>query len=153
MNKKLIVALCVATVAVGAFAKPHGGGGHGPRPRQAPIRRRMAPPPAHHHHNHSAWGRGGSNFWPGFVGGFVGGVVGGAVVEATAGPNVVRETVVVHQPANTIVVHEAAPVVVTQTATTERVWVEGRYVDQVQPNGTIIRVWQPGHFETRTVVY
>lgn len=51
----------------------------------------------------------------------------------------------------------AAPVV-TQTVvaqpvtTVQNVWVEGRYVDQVQANGTVIRVWQPGHYEQRTVV-
>jgi len=28
-----------------------------------------------------------------------------------------------------------------------RVWVEGRYVDQVQANGSVVRVWQPGHYE------
>ena len=65
------------------------------------------------------------------------------IVEATTGPRVVHETVVV----------QSAPVVVQQTATTERVWVEGRYVDQVEPNGTVVRVWQPGHYETRTVIY
>ena len=148
MNKKLIVALCVATVAVGAFAKPHGGGpGHGRA--HAPVHRRMpAPPRAHHHHKHSVWGRGGQNFWPGFVGG----VVGGMIVEATTGPHVVHETVVVQQQPAAVVV-QPAPVVVQQTATTERVWVEGRYVDQVEPNGTVVRVWQPGHYETRTVIY
>lgn len=148
MNKKLIVALCVATVAVGAFAKPHGGG---PRPGRvhAPMHRRMpAPPHAHHHHKHSVWGRGGQNFWPGFVGG----VVGGMIVEATTGPHVVHETIVVQQQPAAVVV-QPAPVVVQQTATTERVWVEGRYVDQVEPNGTVVRVWQPGHYETRTVIY
>ena len=67
------------------------------------------------------------------------------IVEATTGPHVVRETVVVQPQPTTIVVQ--------QTTTTERVWVEGRYVDQVQSNGTIVRVWQPGHYETRTVVY
>ena len=77
-------------------------------------------------------------------------MVGGAIVEATAGPEVVHETVIVQQP---VVVHESAPVVVTQTTTTQRVWVDGRYVDQIQPNGTVVRVWQPGHYETRTVVY
>ena len=36
---------------------------------------------------------------------------------------------------------------------TQDVWVESRYVDQVPPNGTVLRVWQPGHYETRQVVY
>jgi len=34
---------------------------------------------------------------------------------------------------------------------TQNVWVEGRYVDTVQPNGAILRTWQPGHYEQRTV--
>jgi hypothetical protein len=42
--------------------------------------------------------------------------------------------------------------VTTPVAQTQTVWVEGRYVDQVQANGTVIRVWQPGHYEQRTVV-
>ena len=46
-----------------------------------------------------------------------------------------------------------APVVSTPVYSTQNVWVEGRYVDQVQPNGTVLRVWQPGHYETRQVAY
>ena len=145
MNKKLIVALCVATVAVGAFAKPHGG--LKPVRRPAPVHHRAPAPHAHHHHSHSVWGRGGPHFWPGFLGG----VVGGVLVDATVGPRVVSETVVVQQPATVVV--QPAPVVVQQTTTTQRVWIEGRYVDQVQPNGTVVRVWQPGHYETITVAY
>ena len=34
---------------------------------------------------------------------------------------------------------------------TQNVWVEGRYVDTVQPNGTVLRTWQPGHYEQRTI--
>lgn len=103
-----------------------------PRPR---VQHRPAPAPAHHHHSSgSFWGHGGKNFWPGFVGGVIGGVLVDAV---TPSPVVVAP----------------APVVVTPTVTTQNVWVEGRYIDQVQPNGTIIRVWQPGHYETRQVVY
>ncbi len=32
-----------------------------------------------HHGNHSFWGRGGRNFWPGFIGGLVGSILGGNV--------------------------------------------------------------------------
>ena len=35
---------------------------------------------------------------------------------------------------------------------TQNVWVEGRYVDQVQANGSTVRIWQPGHYEQQTVV-
>ena len=51
--------------------------------------------------------------------------------------------VVVNQPA----VVTPPPVVVAPQPTT--VWVEGRYVEQVQANGAVIRVWQPGHYEVR----
>ena len=146
MNKKITIALCVAVVAAGVFAAPHGAPARGPRPMHT---HRRLPPPVHHHkhHSYSIWGRGGSRFWPGFIGG----VVGGTLAETLSGPKVVHETVVVHQPVATVV---TTPVVVQQATCTEtqRIWVEGCYVDQVQPNGTVIRVWQPGHYETRTVV-
>ena len=150
--KKAMLMFAVAAVAAGAFARPHGGprhggfGGHG-----------MPPPRHHYHHHHSGWGRGGGAFW----GGFVGGLVGGAVVDAYASPRY-TETVVVQQ---TPVVVQQQPVVVQQTPvvvqqqpvvvqqTTSQVWVEGRYIDQVQANGTVVRVWQPGHYEVRTVAY
>ena len=34
----------------------------------------------------------------------------------------------------------------------QNVWVAGRYVDQVQSNGTVVRVWQPGHYEQQKVL-
>ena len=60
-------------------------------------------------------------------------------------PVVTQTPVVINQ---TPVVVNPAPV-----TTTTQVWVEGRYVDQVQANGTVVRIWQPGHYETRTVTY
>ena len=138
MNKKLIIMLGVATMMVGgAFAHGwHGGPRHcwGPRP-------------VYHHHYHGGyWGRGGCHFWPGFVGG----VIGGAITSTIIAP---RETVVV-QPTPTVVTQ---PVVVQQPVVTQpvvvqqpqQVWIEGRYVDQVQANGSTVRVWQPGHYEVR----
>ena len=136
MNKKLIIMLGVATMMVGgAFA--HGWHGHhGWHPR-----------PVYHHHYHGGyWGRGGCHFWPGFVGG----VIGGAITSTIIAP---RETVVV-QPTPTVVTQ---PVVVQQPVVTQpvvvqqpqQVWIEGRYVDQVQANGSTVRVWQPGHYEVR----
>lgn len=94
------------------------------------------------------WGRGGRNFWPGFVGGVVGGLVYDAI---TPSPSVVVTTppVVTTPVVTTPVV--TTPVVTAPVATVQNVWVEGRYVDQVQPNGVVIRVWQPGHYEQRTV--
>lgn len=53
--KKILIVLTVALAAVAANAHGH-----------------------HHHHHGGWWGRGGRNFWPGFVGGVVGGaLVGG----------------------------------------------------------------------------
>jgi len=96
------------------------------------------------HHHHSFWGRGGRHFWPGFVGGVVGGVVGGALYDTVITPAPVVVT--------TPTVVTTTPVVATTVSTVQNVWVEGRYVDQVQANGTVVRVWQPGHYEQRTVV-
>ena len=139
--KKILVMVGVMTIAAGAFAFPHRGGFY----HRAPI---------HHYHHGGFWGRGGRNFWPGFVGG----VVGGVLTETILAP---RETVVV-TPAPTVVttptVVTAPTVVTTPTVVTpapvtqvQNVWVEGRYVDQVQANGSVVRVWQPGHYEQRTV--
>lgn len=147
MMKKVLTAVAVATMALGVFAWPyHRGFGPGPRWYHGP----------HHHYHGGFWGPGGRNFWPGFIGGVVGGVVYDSVVR----PYPYRETVVV-QPAATVVTTPAVvtqPVVVQQpvvqqpVTTVQNVWVEGRYVDQVQANGSTVRVWQPGHYEQRTVV-
>ena len=151
MNKKLIVAgIAALTLAFGASARPH----------------HFGPGPGfHHHHHHSFWGRGGRNFWPGFVGGVVGGALydavtypryygygygySGVVVAPT--PTVVAPApVVVQQPAP-VVVQQPAPAVVQQPVA-QNVWVEGKYVDQVQANGSVVRVWQPGHYVQSTAV-
>ena len=119
--KKILITLLAVVATATMYARPHGGhrGGHAPAPRHH-----------HHHHHHSAWGRGGSHFWPGFVGG----VIGSALVRP-----VVTTPVITTAPVVT-----PAPVVVAPTT----IWVEGRYVDRVQPNGTVIRVWEPGHYMT-----
>ena len=66
-----------------------------------------------------------------------------------------RPASVVVQPAPVVVqqpVVVSQPVIVQQPVyQTQNVWVEGRYVDTVQPNGTILRTWQPGHYEQRTI--
>ena len=149
--KKTMIMFAVAAVALGAFARPHGGprgGGFGHR----------TPPPRHYyhrHHHHSGWGRGGRNFWPGFLGGVAAGIVADSVINrpttvVTTTPVVVTPTVVTPAP---VVVAQPAPVVVTPAPVyqTQNVWVEGRYVDQVQANGTVVRTWVPGHYEQRTV--
>ena len=143
MNKavKMTMVLGAVLCASVCMARPHGG--PGPRRGHGPVMRGgfgHRPPPMPHHHHHSSWGRGGRNFWPG-------GVVGGLVYDVvTPAPVVVTTPTVVTTPIVT------TPVVAAPVVTTQSVWVEGRYVDQVQSNGTVVRVWQPGHYEQRQVV-
>lgn len=142
------VVVCAAVLCAGAcLARPCGPGFHGG----------FHHPPAfhhgwHHHHHGGFWGRGGCHFWPGFVGGVIGGALANTVIQ--------RDTVVV-QPTTTVVTTPVVtqPVVVQQPVVVrqpvqqvQNVWVEGRYVDQVQSNGSVVRVWQPGHYEQRTVI-
>ncbi len=173
--KKLMVMVAAAAVAVGAFAGPCGPGGGrgcggggcrpcGPgggwRPCGPGWHRPCGPrpcgpgwghcPPTH---CHDWWGRGGCNFWPGFIGGVVGGIACNAVAApyyrdtvVVSSPTVVTQPVVVQQP---VVVSQPVATTVSQT---QNVWVEGRYVDTVQVNGSVVRTWSPGHYETRTVV-
>ena len=148
MTKKLTIMVAIAMCAVAAFARPGFGGPHGgfggPRGgfhggyRPAPIMHHGG----YHHHYYSTWGRGGSHFWPGFVGGVVGGVLTSSIAPS---PVVVTSPVVTAPVVTT-------PVYSTPVYTTQQVWVPGGYVDQIQPNGTVIRVWQPGHYESRQVL-
>ena len=161
--KKLMVLIAVAATAACTFAGPHGGpGGRGPGGRGPGGRGPGGPgggpgmgwrgPHAGVPHHDDAWGRGGRNFWPGFVGG----VVGAALVRplVTPPPPPVSSTVVVSSPTvvTTPVVVSQPVVTTTPVTTVQNVWVEGRYVDQVQPNGSVIRVWSPGHYEQRSVI-
>ena len=153
MGKKTVIMALALMAALGAFAKGHGGpGGHhgGPAPvmRGGPgggmrhggghhhgtFRAPPPPPPAPRHHRHHHHHR----IDP-FFSGFVGGVVGGVLVDAITPSPVVVSTPAVVTP---------APVGVGRR---ETVWVAGRYVDEIRPDGSVIRVWQPGHYETITV--
>ena len=33
----------------------------------------------------------------------------------------------------------------------QNVWIEGRYVEQLNAQGQTVRVWQPGHYEQRPI--
>ncbi len=152
MGKKTVIMALALMAALGVFAKGHGGpGGHhgGPAPvmRGGPgggmrhggghhgtFRAPPPPPPAPRHHRHHHHHR----IDP-FFSGFVGGVVGGVLVDAITPSPVVVSTPAVVTP---------APVGVGRR---ETVWVAGRYVDEIRPDGSVIRVWQPGHYETITV--
>ena len=149
MNKKLILTFGAILAAGTLMARPgfggprggfghHGGFSRGPAPM---MHHRPAPMP-HHYHHHSGWGHGGRHFWPGFVGG----VVGGVLTDAIIGPRVITTPVVAAPVVTT------APVVATPVYTTQQVWVPGTYVDQLQPNGTVVRIWQPGHYESRQIL-
>ena len=122
--KRLATVLLAALAAGSLFAR-------GPRP------------PAHHHHGHHH-----------HSGGFAASVIGGALVGGLLydalrpGPVVAAPAPVVVQPAPVVV---QQPVVVQPVYQMQNVWVEGRYVDRVQPNGAVLRVWQPGHYEQRQV--
>ena len=138
MKLKILVLVGTAVLSAGVFARPHGGWHPGPAPMHV-----------HHHHHGGYWGRGGRHFWPGFVGGVVGGLVYNSIRPVTyvTTPTVVTTPTIVTTP--TVV---TTPVVTAPAATVQNVWVEGRYVDQIQANGTVIRVWQPGHYEQREVL-
>ena len=140
--KKVIVFAMALVAASTLLAK--GPSHHGPS--HAPVHS------SHHHHHHH--GSGGA-IAAGIVGGaLLGGLVASAV-STPPPPPVARPASVVVQPAPVVV---QQPVVVSQPVIvqlpvyqTQNVWVEGRYVDTVQPNGTIVRTWQPGHYEQRTI--
>ena len=115
------------------------GGGHGPAP--------MHHGGGHHHHHHR-----GTGFAVGA--GILGaGLVASAIYDAThPRPVIVESAPVVVTPAVQPVVVTPAPVVTTGHYVTQvqNVWVEGRYIDQTTPQGTIVRVWQPGHYEQQS---
>ena len=141
--KKVVVFVMALVAASTLFAR-------------GPVHRGPIPPPIHssHHHHHHHHGSGGA-IAAGIVGGaLLGGLVASAV--STPAPAVVTPAPVVVTPAPVVVqqpvVVQSAPVVVQQPVyQTQNVWVEGRYVDTVQPNGTVLRSWQPGHYEQRTI--
>ena len=147
MNKIKIMAL-VAVAAVFCASPTYARGHHGGHGRY------YGGGHHHHHHHGSAWGRGGRNFWPGFVGGMVAGALVNDILDPAPSVVVTPAPVVVTPPAPVVVTPAPAPVVVAPQPvyTTQSVWVEGCYVTQTQPNGAVIRVWQPGHYEQRPVL-
>ena len=138
--KRIIVFAMALVAASTLFARGH-----------APYRPPHVSVHTSHHHHHGSGGA----IAAGIVGGaLLGGLVASAVstpapVVVTPAPTVVTPAPVVVTPAPVVV---SQPVVVQQPVyQTQNVWVEGRYVDTVQPNGTVLRTWQPGHYEQRTL--
>ena len=109
----------------------------------------------HHHHHHRGTG---FAIGAGILGA---GLLASAVYDAThPRPYVVPSPVVVTPPPapvvvqQPVVIQQPAPVVVQQPAPRyetrmQNVWVEGQYIDQQTPQGTVVRTWQPGHYEQR----
>ena len=163
MNKKIVIAVAMLVATVSALAMPC----HGPG-----VRHFYGAPRHMTYHYHGAryhgvhWGHAGRYGWPAVAGGLVGGIVGGAIYNAVATPTTVVATPapVVAAPAPVIayphstIVSTPAPVVTYPQATVaqqmmvvtpQHAWVPGTYVDSLAPNGAVIRVWQPGHWEYR----
>ena len=160
MKKEILLSAVCLGVISGAFAFPPGGRrGPGPRPGgpgpgRAPMH--MRPEPRRH------------GFWPGFVGGLAAGVLMDAtrpprpapppppsrVVYTTQvvdpAPVVVQQPIVVQQPVVTRTV-VTDTVVSGEPDAVERVWVEGAYFNRINADGSVTRVWNPGHYELRKV--
>ena len=103
------------------------------------------PPPRHHHHHHH-----GTGFAVGA--GILGaGLLASAIYDAThPRPVVVAPAPVVVAPAPAVVQQPVAVQTGHYETRVQNVWVEGRYVDQAAANGTVVRVWQPGHYEQQS---
>ena len=162
--KKLTVLVAAIAVALTTFAHGprgfHGHPGGGPRP--------MMHGGYHHHHHGGWWGRGGRNFWPAFAGGVVGGMVsggwcsGGTVVVAppttvvaaaptvyTTAPMPVGASVPITAPVvQTTETYYPLDTVVRPVEAYQQVWVQARWVQQVDPaTGAITKTFIPGHYE------
>lgn len=143
--KKAIILILVGIFAMNVFAAPHKPK-HSHRPPPAPPRHHVPhhAPKHHAHHHHKSGGAA-------VAAGIIGGAIVGAAIAESLKPDPVVVTpapVVVPQP---VVVQP--PVVVAQPVTqVQNVWVEGRYVHRRDAHGRMIRVWEPGHYEQRTVV-
>ena len=147
--KRFFVLTMALSVSLALCARPGPGGGprggfHGGPRGGAPMHHG-----GHHHHHHHHRGTGFA-VGAGILGA---GLVASAIYDAThPRPVIVESAPVVVTPAVQPVVVTPAPVVTTGHYEThvQNVWVEGRYIDQTTPQGTIVRVWQPGHYEQQS---
>lgn len=126
MKKITIITLFILS-SVSLLAKPVRHKAPVRHHRHGPVHVHHRNPPRYHHYKHRH-----STFWPGFVGGIVGGIVTDAIVSRP-------------------VVTTTPIVAITPVVTTRQVWVDGHYTNKVMPNGTVVRVWQPGYYKTVTI--
>ena len=142
--KKAIILILVGIFAMNVFAAPHKPK-HSHRPPPAPPRHHVPhhAPKHHAHHHHKS---GGAAVAAGIIGGAI---VGAAIAESLKPDPVVVTPAPVVVPQPVVVQH---PVVVAQPVSqVQNVWVEGRYVHRRDAHGRMVRVWEPGHYEQRTV--
>ena len=105
-----------------------------PIPHRPPVARkalppppkRHLPPPAPRHHWHPA------PLAPWY---FASGLLLGTAIQ--------RPTVI--QVGPTV---QNAEIITSQAISSNVIWIQGKYVDEIFPDGTIRRVWIPGHWET-----
>ena len=102
----------------------------------------------HHHHHGTGFAIGAGILGAGLLASTIYDATHPAPVVAPA-PVVVTPAPVVVAPQPQVVMQTPPPVVATGHYETrmQNVWVEGRYVDQTTPQGTVVRTWQPGHYE------
>lgn len=119
--KKILIIVVMMVSAISLVARPKPNRIHRPGPVHRPVHHHHTPKHVHHshrhHHHHS-------------IVPIVAGAITGYVIGKT-----------ITQPAPVVVTQ---PIVVRPTETV--IWEEGHYEDQVQANGTIIRVWVPGRY-------
>jgi hypothetical protein len=116
--------------------------------------------PRHHHHHHHGTG---FAIGAGILGA---GLIASAIYDATRpryvapvapvvvtpAPVVAAQPIVVQQPAVTLpVVQQPVVQQVAPEPRMQNVWIEGRYVEQVNGLGQTVRVWQPGHYEQHPI--
>ena len=131
MNKIFIIC-AIAMLSITAIAapfrpafRPHRI--HRPVRSHAVHRVHHPTPKPHHHHHHR---RHHHCITAPIIAGTLGYVIGSTIAHPS--PVVVTQ-----------------PIVVRPTETT--VWEDGHYEDQLQPNGTIVRVWVPGRYVKRII--
>lgn len=128
MNKLILIMIIAVCSVSNVFAGPHSIRPEFRIPRRVPVKHA---PVNHHHHRHHHHHHHHRHHLTPYV---VGALTGLAITRAIAYPT----PVVVQQ-----------PIVVRPTKTV--VWEDGHYEDQVQPNGTIVRIWVPGRYVERII--